>query len=177
MSQPLQSFLQDLATEIETDCENLTVVVDNAHIPIHCSEEFADDTMNASEFAINAASFPATFLRETSRWDAMQGCSNSDFLLSIPSRNRNEMDRWLIHCTKQRLDSDVYLNDSMEQFRRELPLHDVSTPDGEFQKKSEPLDRQVLFSSPGKASSNRKSLKPTMSPRSLLDFPYAKHDP
>ena len=84
MSQPLQSFLQDLATEIETDCENLTVVVDNAHIPIHCSEEFADDTMNASEFAINTASFPATFLRETSRWDAMQGCSNSHFLLGIP---------------------------------------------------------------------------------------------
>jgi hypothetical protein len=92
MSEALLSYFSNLALERDTECENLTVVVDNAHIPL---SDFVEDPVMAfsqSLSAINTVSFPPAFLKETSRWESIEGSSNSDFSLSVPSRSRDDLD-------------------------------------------------------------------------------------
>jgi hypothetical protein len=119
MSEALLSYFSNLALERDTECENLTVVVDNAHIPLY---DFVGDPVRAfsqSLSAINTVSFPPAFLKETSRWESIEGSSNSDFSLSVPSRSRDDLDAGF--SPRSHLQPTSSLN-STARFLRDLPL-------------------------------------------------------
>jgi hypothetical protein len=93
--------------EASFSCENLTVVVDNAHLPVHCffanasswNEVDNDEPMVAlsqSLSAISTLSFPPAFLLQqqsncsSSRWSCDESQSSGlDLSLIVPSRSRD----------------------------------------------------------------------------------------
>ena len=135
----LNSFFQDLATEQETDCETLTIVVDNAHIPVHYSGP--TEAFSRSLSAINSVPFPPPFLKETSRWESMEGSSNSDFSLSVPCRSRDDLDHNSLNRGRKNLGPSSSL-DSTARLLRELPL-ECSPNSRTRRKKQSPLTPYV----------------------------------
>jgi hypothetical protein len=122
----LKSYFIHLAAERDTDCENLTIIVDNAHIPVHFTiKKDVNDTMEGfsrSLSAINCVSFPPPFLKDTTRWESMKGSSNSDFSLSVPSRSRDDLDRNLLgHSLSRKNFGPCSSLDSTERMLRKLP--------------------------------------------------------
>jgi hypothetical protein len=99
----LRSYFANLAVEMELDTisQRLTIVVDNAHIPLRicCGEdsmEVDDDYammgMSKSLSAIHSVTFPPSFLKEkassgSSRWKSVESSSSSDVCLSVPQRS------------------------------------------------------------------------------------------
>ncbi len=102
----LHTYFVQLTFERGTDCKNLTIVVDNAHIPLSEEHMCADqgtrkEALSQSLSAINTLSFPPPFLVETedgaSRWNSIEirGASRrlrteSDFAVPKPSRTRDD---------------------------------------------------------------------------------------
>lgn len=104
MTPALQSYFSMLISE----SKNITVVVDNAHIPLGDDYLFSDrDSNNTERFsrslsALNTLCFPPPFLADegscSSRWDSIEGsmrrrrtCTESDFTLPHkPSRTQDE---------------------------------------------------------------------------------------
>ena len=107
ISLALHSYFSRLAVERETDCENLTVVVDNARIPLSDEYFLADERRTAafsrSLSALNTLSFPPPFLshqgeESSSRWDSIESqgrrrpTTDLDLSLLKPSRTRDDSD-------------------------------------------------------------------------------------
>ena len=100
------SFLSRLATEHESCCENITVVMDNAHVPLN-GDFLASNGEDGGRFwqslsGMNQMDFPPPFLlgnaslspETPSRWDSVEGQRHgmveSDFGISYPSRTRDD---------------------------------------------------------------------------------------
>ena len=97
----LESFFSNLALELNLEgSENLTVVVDNAHIPLQFQKkknaaDNTNETFSSSMSALDTVLFPPPFLKDEyyDRWSSNEGISiGSDTSLNVPSRSREGRD-------------------------------------------------------------------------------------
>jgi hypothetical protein len=120
----LESYFSHLSHEFHVEGENLTVVVDNAHIPLHFEEEALKPAFSQSLSALDNTRFPPQFLKDDDRWNSMQSSAASDVSLNMPSRSRDTLDERIdrmITKEKKMLAPQASL-DATERMLRELPL-------------------------------------------------------
>jgi hypothetical protein len=120
MAPALQSYFSMLASERKQECVNMTVISDNAHIPLGEDYLLNDEEDNMENFsqslsALNTLSFPPPFLDDesvSSRWDSMESprgpCNEADFPLHKPSRTRDEYDSEHAETRPQCIDKTVH---------------------------------------------------------------------